>query len=169
MNVIISIKPKFVKDILLGSKTIELRKFLPSEIIKSFKKGNEINFYIYCCKNKNKKDLIKKTITYLDLSKREIVFNSKIIATFKSKKIEQIYNDWIVVDEFNDCDELRYFTNTINENKLLELSKVNIDELYKYDPKYLISIEDLQILKPKDLIEFGLRKPPQNMQILKVV
>lgn len=71
--ILISIKPKYVTDILNGKKTIEIRKTMP-------KCDLPIDVYIYCTKETNTKDEF-----YLNFIKA----NQKVVAKFTLNKVEE--------------------------------------------------------------------------------
>ena len=83
--ILISINPKWVKKILNGEKTLEIRKTMP-------KCDLPIDVYIYCTKGNGVKDFI--TMYKRDLSNDEIVggcyINGTIVAKFILKEMKLI-------------------------------------------------------------------------------
>ena len=96
--ILMSIKPKYVADILNGRKTIEIRKTMP-------KCDLPIDVYIYCTKDnvetlfKLREQLGKEYYDYACLSKKgkdynlfltDINLNGKVVAKFTLNKVEEI-------------------------------------------------------------------------------
>ena len=129
--VLISIKPRYVKDILKGIKTLEIRKSIP-------KCDLPIDVYIYCTKNQGKKNYL--SIVKTDLSngdKYEWKLNGKVVAKFTLKKVEDFYN----LDNIGLA--------------MACLSKEEINTYLKGKIGYAWHIADLEIFnKPKELSEF---------------
>lgn len=157
--ILLSIKPKYVADILNGRKTIEIRKTMP-------KCDLPIDVYIYCTLgNKKNHHLIEVVETetgeqgyeydyyigskgYLDWC-----LEDKIVAKFTLRKVEEIEtsrNEPFMLG----C----YKTKTMYEPELLRLSCLGFRELdnyLRYKNGYAWHIEDLVIFdKPKELSEF---------------
>lgn len=186
--ILLSIKPKWVADILNGEKTIEIRKTMP-------KCDLPIDVYIYCTKG-NKKDwhLIEVTDTdtgwegyeydYYIGSKGYLhwCLESKVVAKFTLRKVEQIRSD-------SSCHIIdRYYTDSVKAEDLYKKSCLTKKEFEMYENTmiwfdvmtgaycnmYAWHIEDLVIFdEPRELIEFGyfdkngttyhiLTKAPQN-------
>ena len=136
--ILLSIKPKYVADILNGKKTIEIRKQIP-------KCKLPIDVYIYLTKNGGTLSCGNCELPYL---------NGKVVAKFTLRKIEEIKTHHICF--------------IVNEKEIAEKSCLTKEELNEYlnliklNPKtkelycgYAWHIEDLVIFdKPKELNEF---------------
>lgn len=89
-SILLSIKPKYVADILNGRKTIEIRKTMP-------KCNLPIDVYIYCTKGKEKLVYIDYTpcgdkgyiTTDLDCENEEI--NGRVVAKFTLNRIDRYH------------------------------------------------------------------------------
>lgn len=149
--IMISIQPKWVKKILMGEKTIEIRKTMP-------KCELPIDVYIYCTKSQGKKNYLSMIKT--DLSndaKYEDTLNGKVVAKFTLNKVEEIgcyYDD--------DMRTTVFFTDDCGDAGLLKRSCLTEEQIADYfaDKEdnvvgYAWHIEDLFIFfKPKELSEF---------------
>jgi predicted transcriptional regulator len=156
-SILISIKPKYVVDILNGFKTIEIRRTMP-------KCDLPIDVYIYCTKDKERLVKHKLAINRIDytlgkeFSYYDDDLNSKVVAKFTLNKVEEIhkhfeYNDWV------------FGTKDLDEDELLEKSCLWHSDLEKYlnldfgylTPKtgYAWHISNLEIFdRPRELSEF---------------
>lgn len=136
-SILISIKPKYVAEILKHRKTIEVRKTKP-------KCDLPINVYIYCTKGDH--------IGYL--SNRYV---GKVVAKFTLRKVEQ-FIDGIACATYPNNRE--YLDETIKKACL------TYEQLCDYAPNesfYAWEISELKVYdKPKDLIYFGLLRAPQS-------
>lgn len=156
--ILISIQPKYVRKILLGEKTLEIRKTKPKEFGKLFFNDSDepIDVYIYCTKNKGKKNYLSKVMT--DLSNNELVdeikLNGRVVAKFALNKVEKICpRDYISLSGHR--------TETLSHNDLLQKSCLTSEELGKYlkGNGYAWHIDNLEIFgKPKELREFNSTK-----------
>jgi len=158
--ILISIKPKYVADILNGKKTIEIRKSMP-------KCDLPIDVYIYCTKGKSDISLFTKSLV---LQKDKTIKNyvcGKVIAKFTLTKIEPIYWIWdsIYKDNFPR-------TETLETRELLKQSCLGEDEFNEYvgdNFSYAWHVEDLVIFdRPRDIKEFKVHWPPQSWQFIEV-
>ena len=95
--IMISIKPKYVAQILNGEKTIEIRKTCPVQLRGDTPvKPEPIDVYIYCTKDKEKLVYVDYTpfgnkgyiTTNLDCENNEI--NGKVVAKFTLNKVEEV-------------------------------------------------------------------------------
>ena len=165
--IMISVKPKYVADILNGHKTIEIRKTMP-------KCNLPIDVYIYCTKDK------KHKLEYCDYNggcwsanDGGEYFNGKVVAKFtlnKTEKIEELcYQEHMLSGYYEDLGTESY---TIKE--LLKYSCLTQSELYKYieyDIKkdiygYAWHILNLEIFdESKELNEFSARYPKGDVDI----
>lgn len=89
--ILISIKPKYVAQILNGKKTIEIRKTCP-EIFKHLKpyEGCSIDVYIYC--TKDKKDYLyydEDFGDYITLPQDCGKFSGKVVAKFTLNRVDE--------------------------------------------------------------------------------
>jgi predicted transcriptional regulator len=146
-SILISIKPKYVADILNGRKTIEIRKTMP-------KCDLPIDVYIYC--TKDKENLLD--VGYKDFfSPRFIVrkdhknysLNGKVVAKFTLNKVERLHIKYGV----------GWNTNTIKDILTIE-AKTCISRFALFDylgskGGYAWHIDNLVIFdEPKELSEF---------------
>lgn len=150
--IMLSIKPRFVADILNGRKTIEVRKVSP-------KCDLPITVYIYCTKEKslirkgNKQWIIKdKNFVYEDAN-YYAGFNGKVVAKFTLRKVEEIYREYDIRLEQD-----YFMTNSLVDWYLLnkcKLSNAELDNYLENKTGYAYHIEDLVIFdEPKELSEF---------------
>ena len=75
--ILISIKPKYVADILNGKKTIEIRKTMP-------KCDLPITVYIYCTKDND------RFVWQNENMRCEEYMNGKVVAKFTVRKVEEL-------------------------------------------------------------------------------
>ena len=154
-SILISIKPKYVAEILNGNKTIEIRKTMP-------KCDLPIDVYIYCTKEEylyrtNKGYFsFNKPLQVGKGTKHPFVYSdeSKVVAKFTLNKVEEIKSNLA----------MRFFTDSFNEKELLDKSCLSGDELFWYlAPQelkvkscgYAWHISNLLIFdEPKELSEF---------------
>ena len=144
-SIIISIKPKWVKKILSGEKTLEIRKTAP-------KCELPCEVYIYCTKESKQYLKRSKWLGYPQEDNEFFVestnelesetFNGKVVAKFTLNKVEQIENDklWEI------------------DRNFLERTCLSFGELASYLSSrtgYAWHIDNLVIFdKPKELEEF---------------
>ena len=138
--ILLSIKPKYVADILNGIKTIEIRKTAPKDWVWFYDdkhpviEPEPIDVYIYC--TKGKEICLKENDSYKLWSKEKIAIvaqggnincsdflNGKVVAKFTLKKVEEIQGY---------CDEQyqKYVFN--NQDELLNKSCLSDEELGCY-------------------------------------
>lgn len=145
--ILISIKPKYVADILNGRQTIEIRKTMP-------KCDLPIDVYIYCTKETNYKDEF-----YLNFQKA----NGKVVAKFTLKKVEEI-RPKVKLGLLNTYNT--YETETLVINPLLDkccLSYEELDLYLKWKIGYAWHISNLEIFdRPKELSEFSIKVFPNR-------
>ena len=147
--ILISIKPKYVADILNGKKTIEIRKTMP-------KCDLPIDVYIYCSKNGELNyELTSDFISWL-IDKK---WRGKVVAKFTLNKVEEHH---ILPSE-----RIMPFNGNV-EPKLKNLCLTK-EEVMAYGKgqdyqAFLWYIDNLVIFdKPKELSEFSaFRKPYWN-------
>lgn len=169
--ILISIRPKYVADILNGIKTLEIRKTKP-------KCDLPIDVYIYCTKEDS---LIKLHSVYVhdkyvceqdfkceDFPKMYSGYEGKgkVVARFKLNKVEEIENKISV--RFSGYPR----TITLTDSELLRASCVSYSELKAYlqgGVGYAWHIDNLEIFdKPKELSEFKVSKAPQSYMFIEV-
>ena len=144
--ILISINPKWVKKILNGEKTLEIRKTMP-------KCDLPIDVYIYCTKGNGVKDFI--TMFKKDLSNDEIVggcyINGTIIAKFTLKEIRDIY-------AIHFPNGYHYRATDLTTDQLEQkscLSQLDLDFYLRKHKGYAWQIDDLFVFsEPKPLSDF---------------
>lgn len=143
---IISIQPQWVRKILNGEKTIEIRKTMP-------KCELPVKVYIYCTKGKSLYEYFpvndkNRGFGLADKNYNDTTFNGKVVAEFTLNKVQEF-----VVGSFG-CDDL--------EKPACMNYKQMIDYFYKPEELgkvikrgYAWHISDLKIYdKPRELGEF---------------
>lgn len=162
--VMISIKTGWCKLIKTGEKTIEVRKTKPKCKV-------PFKCYIYECKDKKLKGVYKvpyqHSFGYGYSFVKESTGSGKVIGEFICNGIDVICPDDFVVRE--------------DAERTLEGSCISADEFKKYmkyvhgTPLYMLKdayawhISDLVIYdKPKELSEFGVKRPPQSWMYAEV-
>lgn len=172
-DVLISIQPKWVHPILEGTKLVEVRKNLPSQMV-------PFRCWIYCtkavktfqhgCMVEHLDDLYRlptgelkfgysgELMTYpTDTWGQDNFLNGKVVASFMCRSIEPYWT-----------------TNKLGFGILSEESLVSKDELLQYangsQVLYGWTISDLCVLeKPMLLSEFGIERAPQSWRYLPTV
>ena len=160
--ILISDHAKWCALMMNGKKNVEVRKgtALYKAIQKLIDEYGYAEFYVYCCKgNQNLLD-----VGYADFfSPRFIIrkdhknrsLNGKVLFKFRCYKGEEIKQ---YIGVFWRWGGHPYYTNNVDEYKLLERSCLSITELENYlkdKTGYAIHISDLEIFdKPKELNEF---------------
>ena len=117
--ILISIKPRYVRDILNGDKTIEIRKTIP-------KCDLPVDVYIYVTKDKKEKlfrNLGTKKYLLIHCSDAN-GFNGKVIGKFTLKKTEQIHS-YLEPEQW-------YMTNDTSGADLMKKSCLTFKELDDY-------------------------------------
>lgn len=146
--IMISIKPKYVKEILNGNKTIEIRKRFPKDFVGWV--------YIYCTKDNNNL-LHKNCIDIWWIEDRDFQKENKRLGL----KQQPIYNGMVVARFW--CEKVDYYEDVCfwsEENE--KASCVTPSEFFDYMNHIkchrsccLIHITKLEIFeKPKDVSEF---------------
>lgn len=170
-NILISIKPQWVRKILNGEKTIEIRKTIP-------KCELPCKVYIYCTKSRNDACIVNQKDTFIyrttnidcvHLLGNGYIGNGKVVAEFTLKEIEPIH---YIKD--NNCVEAWYFesddyiatTLSLSNYELLKQSCLTEEELWEYGEEkelYAWHIDDLKIYDTsKELSDFGLKRTFQS-------
>ena len=154
--ILISIKPKYVADILNDKKTLEIRKTMP-------KCELPIDVYIYCTKEEY---LACDTYTgkrrYNAFPKGTNGFTQSgmVLAKFTLNKVE-------IINAYDEP-ERWYMTNSMGGGKLMEKSCLTYEELNSYlkgKNGYAWHIDNLVIFdRPKELNEFKKRNGCMDFQ-----
>lgn len=170
--IMISIKPKYVADILNHKKTIEIRKTMP-------KCDLPIDVYIYCTKDKKSKVFgfaDRYSVDFITSDRhRDTGLSGYVVAKFTLKRVYEITDNsigeilcannvppirlWLY--SANTCD----FKHRLQHSQLLEMSCLEDEQLRKYLKNeaqhigkidgYAWYISNLEIFdKPKELSEF---------------
>lgn len=166
-HIMISIKPKWVAKILNGEKTIEIRKSMPKDL--------PCKVYIYCTKDKNHELVFHETIQQYEIYpiNNTNILNGKVVAEFTLNKITTHKKNYIDIEGdlyYNflakDVIDAGFYSRQDNDNKKLgALCNFHnfVEEYGKGKDLYAWHIDDLEIYdKPKELNEFGLKRPPQS-------
>ena len=145
-SILISIKPKYVADILNGEKTIEIRKTMP-------KCDFPIDVYIYCSKGKKNWHLLEvenheyEYDYYIGSKEYGCEMDGKVVAKFTLRKVEEIVYQGET-----------YFTKSLKEQELMNKSRLNFSNIDCYLRElngYAWHIDNLVIFdEPKELNEF---------------
>lgn len=151
--ILLSIKPKYIFDILKGRKTIEVRKNMP-------KCDLPIDVYIYCTKDKTELYTTDKGYVLTDFGvgsyyKKPQLLNGKVVAKFTLRKAGSIAG-------------MKFVCN--GEDFCLEGTCLTFNELHNYlncKTGYAWHIEDLVIFdRPRELREFHTnieKEPPEEL------
>lgn len=164
-RMMISIKPEWVEKILRGEKVLEIRKSMPQDL--------PCKVYIYETKGK----ILIGEHFERSKSKENLYFGGK--AKYITKK-DYYFGKGKIVAEFTlmhytkfDIPFPAYWKDLPDyiKEEIPEKSCLSLNELHHYlDDKtgYAWHIEDLHIYdKPKELAEFGLKRPFQSWGYLK--
>lgn len=176
-NVMISIRPKWCELIASREKTIEVRKTKP-------KRNAPFKCYIYECKEKRLKGVYKvpyqHSFGYGYSFAKESTGSGKVIGEFICDYINNYTAEFVDDDCYESIyqvfgeDDTSYVTANDEENPndcfLCEQSCIAYKDIKKYvgvcfhdKPFYGWHISGLKIYdKPKEFIEFGLKRPPQS-------
>lgn len=163
-KILISIKPKYVAEILNHRKTLEIRKSFP-------KCKLPCEVYIYCTKDqKLGLHWAKKWVCVENTNKtlKECSYNGLVVARFTLDKVHEINKDLVGDEEYEGYKERCYESREIKEDELLKLSCLDYLDLRFYlDPHdypkrgkvgYAWHIDNLVIFdKPKELKDFFVR------------
>lgn len=161
--ILISIKPKYVADILNGKKTLEIRKTIPNCEL-------PIDVYIYCTHDKKDK-LFKnlQTNEYLLFDWQDVNgFNGSVVAKFTLKEVRPIY-----VVHFNTYYEYKPVDMLQAQLEIRScLNQIELDNYLHKKKGYAWCIDNVVAFnKPKQLSEFDIkvrdnvyrrRKAPQS-------
>ena len=158
-EIMLSIRPKWCELIASGQKTIEIRKTKPRCNV-------PFKVYIYCTedfrtstKNRNHKFWIGEAIN--GVSDGRYLGNGKVIGEFVCDKIHSIH----VPSDIRYCVDFGIWS-PLSE-KVLNDACLTAEESLDYAGKkefiFGWHISDLIIYdKPKDLSDFGMKRPPQS-------
>lgn len=164
-DVLMSIKPHWIAKIANGEKTSEIRKTKP-ELWTPFK------VYMYC----TKPDMsLLQIIRDGDENYGEIYHGKPVfIKTFKHTSCGIADKHGKIVGEFT-CDAIEWLNNLFEGEDTYHMPKLGnpcltMEELEKYGQgKRLFGwhITNVKMYKePKELAEFGLKRPPQSWQFV---
>ena len=147
--ILISIKPRFVADILNGKKTLEIRKTFPQCEL-------PIDVYIYCTKDKE----------YANLINRGGFLTGTVVAKFTLNDVRQIYT--IHFGSYYEYKPVDMTQAHLEERGCV--SALEIDEYLRKKKGYVWCIENLEIFdKPRTLQPFfDLDRPPQSWCYIEV-
>ena len=160
-SIMISIKPKWVAKILNGEKTIEIRKSHP-------KCELPITVYIYCTKNKgNLYRHFKGEFMILEETRKECLWNGKVVAKFTLNKVEKIEIEWHDENHFY----YTYRTKDLKYRDFFAKSGLFLGELETYidnRKSYAWHIDNLEIFENPLPLQpyFDLDSPPQSWQYI---
>ena len=165
--IMISIKPKYVVDILNGRKTIEIRKTCPARFknLKPYECANPIDVYIYCSKgNKKNWHLIEVVDTDTGCESYEYDYyigskgyldwclDGKVVAKFTLNKVEEIETRQDRYKEFV------FYEILFDVSDLLKKSCLDYYELDNYlcgEKGYAWHISNLEIFdEPQELEKY---------------
>ena len=176
-SILISIKPKYVADILNGKKTIEIRKTCP-EVFKHLKpyEGCSIDVYIYCTKDNHQLVKPKDYDKYLLFTKgavdysNEKTLNGKIVAKFTLNKVDKLEKRHLFDAPF--LSEYIYRDNETSYSfeRKTQLTEEELCKYLKGQNGYAWHISNLVIFdEPKELSEFiqSKRKNYEEPQVQK--
>lgn len=171
-HIIISIKPEWVCKILNKEKLLEIRKSVPKEILN----GEECIVEIYCTKDRNNLFIVNQNDSFIykttnikccHLFGDGYFGNGKVVARWHLKQVDLLVDCGMGVHycdkDYNllDLDYLRINSCLTDEQIYLYLG-LKKDSGY-YNDGYAWHIEDLHIYDtPKELAEFGLKRPFQS-------
>lgn len=162
-HIMISIKPEWVCKILNKEKLLEIRKSVPKEILN----GEECIFEIYCTKDRNNLCIVNQNDSFIykttnikccHLFGDGYFGNGKVVAEFTLNETDKLAPYWDEYDYWLDDDALEETC----------LTRKQLWEYGKGKRLYGLHIEDLHIYdQPKELAEFGLKRPPQSWCYIK--
>ena len=139
--VLISIQPEWCELIASGIKTIEVRKTMP-------KLKTPFKVYIYCTLPRKSGD------SFLVGGKHPVQGNGKVIGEFVCDRIVDV-----------DCDSVAPFDKDSGSyiDKQICIDREQFLEYTRFRCCFGWHISDLIIYdKPKDLSDFGMKRPPQS-------
>ena len=158
-HILLSIRPQWVKKILNGDKTIEVRKTAP-------KCELPCEVYIYCTKDqKLGLHWAKEWACVENTNKtlKECSYNGLVVAKFTLNKVGNFNKK-----SFGTYEE----PFTRNQTELLEkscLTEKELDDYLKGNKGYAWHIDHLVPFdRPKELKDFGVKRSPQSWQFIEV-
>lgn len=166
--IIMSVQPQWLKKILVGEKTIEIRKTIPKcdlpidvYLYCTQKKVNGENLYIQFDQNQFRDDAWD--YPYFDTKPggagADYLANGKVVAKFTLNKVEEVLTQHHIDAEQYDrvvkesCMDYELFEKYVGEKE--QVYAWHIDNLVVFD-------------KPKELSEFGSTKASQSWQYIEV-
>ena len=173
-HIMLSVRPEWVEKILNGEKTIEIRKTMP-------KCELPCKVYIYCTKDKNTACIVNQNNSFLYKTTNidcihifgdGYLGNGKVVTEFTLNEITIHKKNYIDIED-NLC--YNFLTDDVkkagfiignddveNFNGLCDFNDF-VEEYGKGKDLYAWHIDNLEIYdKPKELSEFGLKRPPQS-------
>lgn len=136
-TILISVKKEWIKKILSGEKTVEIRTKFPKDYTGPV--------YLYCTKERKAQDNDK--------------YNGKIVGIVNCNKVETINRCY-------DSTGFWYETFSLDKNELCKRSCLDVFQLGEYVIKkagYAIHISSVNAFDdPKDLSEFKMERAPQS-------
>lgn len=156
--ILISIKPRFVKDILKGLKSLEIRKTFPQCEL-------PVDVYIYCTQNQGKKNRLSCIKTDLSNGKTvdETQLNGKVVAKFTLNDVRQIYT--INYNTFYEYKPVDMTPAHLEERGCV--SQLEIDHYLHKKKGYAWCIENLEIIEPMQISDFKVKHYPQFAGLVK--
>lgn len=156
--ILISIQPQHVLNILIGKKTLELRKNIPKDF------NGWVHVYVTKGKSLLTYDVFDFESGWVLYNTEEEFYsdhafhvNSSIVARFWLDQIEDITEEEYMIS-WDDLSSIRIMTDTLNEQEILEKSCLSIDQIYQYwnlGNLYGWHIKKLEIYdKPKKLVNY---------------
>jgi len=166
-DILMSIRPQHVANILNGDKKVEIRK--------SFPKDFQGWVYIYCTKDRNRGLFwAKKYVCVKQKGGLQSFRNGKVIARFYVTKIDQYINGcrWIEEGLYGRIGEYDDYI----KDKVCEKACISENDLWAYSPDLafsVIHITKLEVFESplplnafvylnKDNKYYSLRRPPQS-------
>lgn len=161
MAMLMPIKPQLLEKVLIGEKTIDVRKIMP-------KCDLPIDIYLYCCKSNVPFSILPKNKQYGE----GYLASGKVVAKFTLNTIDkyQIYDDWHIYGtwfknempiESNKEIEMFLKQSCFSDEELCEYVGMEDIEFYQYGRKpetgyfCALHIDNLEIFNnPMDLSEF---------------
>ena len=176
-QILISIKPEHLVNILNGKKTLEIRKYipkcLPCEVLIYCNKGKKHHYLckLYDCNNQYRPYYTYEKYTFGYMPSP---LNGKVVTKFTLNKVGTIKLPYTKFgcSEWVGCEEARTLqTQSMNEETLLEKSCLEKNEIYGYlnfknspdNVGCVWNIDNLEIFdKPKQLSDYGIKRAPQK-------
>jgi len=166
--VLMSIRPKWVKLIESGKKTVEVRRSYPAKLMNSVDLSEPFKVFIYCSRGKDRLiDIMRDG----EVICGEVYHGKPVFITISEEGTHRFRQ--MVIGEFT-CRNVRtYMMDTASIEYLSEVGCMSEIEILKYAGNrmrlYSWEISDLKWYgNPKPLSDFGLTRPPQAWQYVEV-